>query len=230
MNEGIYLSTYIPQCHLLFYHNCNIVSSIGFQRDKARTTVLSRACWSRKGNTTSTTLFLLPLHSTLNATVQCKLLVLHAQCCRVAVCGCGWAIDLARLAWNLGHRWWSSLPSPSWKQQNDTWEKPIEIVSSLLHIFHGHGNGLCGLWTQCVPGECGQFQVGLLQTSLRNYWSCACVCLCVSEATPSQRVHLTFMRIQNWILANLWNFLVPTPRTEIWPTRLARLKCGANYV
>lgn len=148
----------------------------------------------------------------------------------VCLCGCGWAIDLARLAWNLGHRWWSSPTSPSWKQKNDTWEKPIEIVSSLLHICHGHGNGLCGVWTQCVPGECGQFQVGLLQTSLGNYWSCACVCLCVSEATPSQRVHLTFMRIQNWILANLWNFLVPTPRTEIWPTRLARLKCGANYV
>lgn len=152
-----------------------------------------------------------------------------AQCCHVdmcvCTCGCGWAIDLARLAWNLGHRWWSSPPSPSWKRQNDTWEKPIEIVSSLLHICHGHGNGL---WTQCVPSECGQFQVGLLQTSLGNYWSCACVC--EWGATPSQRMHLTFMRIQNWILANLWNFLVPTPRTKIWPTRLARLKCGANYV
>lgn len=92
----------------------------------------------------------------------------------VWLCGCGWAIDLARLAWNLGHRWWSSLPSPSWKQQNDTWEKPIEIVSSLLHICHGHGNGL---WTQCVPGECGQFQVGFATDFT---WQLLELCVCVS--------------------------------------------------
>lgn len=127
-----------------------------------------------------------------------------AQCCHVdmcvCTCGCGWAIDLARLAWNLGHRWWSSPPSPSWKRQNDTWEKPIEIVSSLLHICHGHGNGLCGLWTQCVPSECGQFQVGLLQTSLGNYWSCACVCM-------SEGPHL-----RNECIWPLWEF-----KTEFWP-------------
>lgn len=82
------------------------------------------------------------------------------------------------------------------QKKKETWEKPIEIVSSLLQLPMAMG-------MDCVcPASVGSTKWVSLQTSLGNYWSCACLCACVCVGP----------HLRNECIWPLWEF-----KTEFWP-------------
>lgn len=112
------------------------------------------------------------LHSPLNATVQCKLLVLHAQCRHVNV-----YVD-EQSTWHGSHGIWVIDDGRrSSSEKRDTWEKPIEIVSSLLQLPMAMGmDCVCAWRVWAVPsGFCYRLHLAIIGVVRVCVSQCVCV-------------------------------------------------------